>query len=303
MAFRITGGTGLLGRYFTKVLQEHGSDYTVLSRKPETQGVDPHRIQTDYSKASLETIFQENDVIVHLAGGRGPQQDISAYTEELQLAQNIFEAAQAKQCKKVIVASSISVYADPDTLPWHENSAADDVPKSLYGLNKKYIEALAEYYATRFGLDVVCLRFSHLFGANEKNNYMINYFMRLAYLGKPLTVMGASDVQREFLYAKDAAQAIWQASQHDTKSLVLNVKGSESLTNLEVAESINTAFNNRTPINRKDEDVSDFFTPSYMDGTRAEEEIAYSPYYQFSEALQEIYQEMELLDDELPEKY
>ncbi|UTB79757.1 NAD-dependent epimerase/dehydratase family protein [Staphylococcus carnosus] len=303
MAFRITGGTGLLGRYFTEVLQEHGSDYTVLSRKLGAQGVDSHRIQTDYSKTSLETIFQEDDVIVHLAGGRGPQQDISAYTEELQLAENIFEAAQAKKCKKVIVASSISIYADPDRLPWHENSAVEDVPKSLYGLNKKYIEALTEYYSVRFGLDIICLRFSHLFGANEKNNYMINYFMRLAYLGQPLTVMGASDVEREFLYAKDAAQAIWQASQHNAKSLVLNVKGSETLTNLEVAETINRVFDNQEPIKRKDEDVSDFFAPSYMDGTRAEEEIAYTPNYQFSEALQEIYQEMERLDDELPEKY
>ena len=303
MAFRITGGTGLLGRYFTELLEEHQEDYTILSRQAGHHDQQSQHLQTDYSQASLEMIFQEGDIIIHLAGGRGPKKEISAYTSELQLAQNIFNAAAAKKCKKVIVASSISVYSETETLPWQERDTVETIPKSLYGLNKRYIEMLAEYYTVHFGLDITCLRFSHLFGANEQNNYMINYFMRLAYLNQPLTVMGASNVKREFLYAKDAAQAIWQASQYETKALILNVKGSETLTNLEVAEQINRAFANQAPIERKDEDVKDFFAPSYMDGARAEATIAYAPQYAFGEALQEIYHEMELLDDEIPEKY
>lgn len=300
MAFRITGGTGLLGRYFTTLLEEKGEDYTVLSRQGNDEA---QRIQTDYSKGSLEMVFQEGDVIVHLAGNRGPTAEISTYTSELQMAQNIFEAAIAKKCRHVIVASSISVYADETTLPWKESDAKQDVPKSLYGLNKGYVETLAAYYRERKQLNTTCLRFSHLFGANEKNNYMINYFMRLACLGKSLTVMGESTVPREFLYAKDAAQAIWQTAVQPPSSLVLNVKGSEALTNLEAAQQINEAFHNPAGIERKDEDVPDFFTPSYMDGTKAQAEINFVPQYSFLQAQQEIYQEMERLSDELPEKY
>lgn len=303
MAFRITGGTGLLGRYFTDLLEEHHEDYTILSRQAAHFDQQSQHVQTDYSKASLEKIFQKGDIIVHLAGGRGPKKEISAYTSELQLAQNIFDAAVTKKCKKVIVASSISVYSETESLPWQESDTVEAIPKSLYGLNKRYIEMLAAYYTAHSALDITCLRFSHLFGAHEQNNYMINYFMRLAYLSKPLTVMGASNVKREFLYAKDAAQAIWQVSRQETKALILNVKGSETLTNLEVAEHINKAFANDVPIERKDEEVKDSFAPSYMDGTRAEADIAYTPQYAFGEALQEIYHEMELLDDEIPERY
>ncbi|WP_412518613.1 NAD-dependent epimerase/dehydratase family protein [Staphylococcus simulans] len=301
MAFRITGGTGLLGRYLTALLEDKAVDYTVLSRRQTIE--DAHQIQTDYSQAALEMIFQEGDVIVHLAGNRGPRKDISSYTEELKMAQHVFEAALECDCKQVIVASSISVYADTQTLPWTEADAVDTVPKSLYGLNKLYIEQLAAYYRKHYQLDVVCLRFSHLYGALEQNNYMINYFMRLALLGKPLTVMGESDVSREFLYAKDAATAIWQAAQHPDVSLIQNIKGSETLTNLEVAQHINQAFDNSAGIERQDEDVPDYFEPSYMDGTRAQEEIDFVPRYRFIDALQEIYQEMEGLRDELPEKY
>lgn len=301
MAFRITGGTGLLGRYLTALLEDKKIDYTVLSRRQNTE--DAHQVQTDYSEASLEMIFQEDDVIVHLAGNRGPRKDISSYTEELQMAQHVFEAALERKCKQVIVASSISVYDDTSALPWQEEDAVNQVPKSLYGLNKRYIEQLAAYYRKHFQLDIVCLRFSHLFGAHEKNNYMINYFMRLALLGKPLTVMGKSNVSREFLYAKDAASAIWQASKHPNAQLIQNIKGRETLTNLEVAQHINQVFGNPTDIQRQDEDVPDYFEPSYMDGKRAQTELDFVPHYQFIDALQEIYQEMEGLRDELPEKY
>lgn len=301
MAFKITGGTGLLGRYLTALLEGKAVDYTVLSRKRNPR--DAHQVQTDYSQTALEMIFQEDDVIIHLAGSRATKKDISNYTEEIQLAQRVFEAALERKCKQVIVASSISVYADTSTLPWHEEDTLSGVPKSLYGLNKQYIEQLAAYYRKHYQLNIVCLRFSHLFGAHEKNNYMINYFMRLALLGKPLSVIGKSDVSREFLYAKDAALAIWQATQHRDAQLIQNIKGSETLTNLEVAQYINQVFNNLTDIEREDEDVPDYFEPSYMDGTRAQKEIEFVPRYRFKTALQDIYREMEGQRDELPEKY
>lgn len=299
MTIRITGGTGLLGRYLTDLLDEKQMDYTVLTRHAADNA--SNYFQTDYSEGSLSMCFQESDVVVHLAGSRGPKKQISDYTSELEMVQNIFEAAISKKCKQVIIASSISVYADVDTLPWSEDDALTDVPKSLYGLNKKYIEQLASYYQAHSNLDITVLRFSHLFGANEENNYMINYFMRLAYLGKPLTVMGASNVKREFLYAKDAANAIILAIKYPSAS-ILNIKGSEALTNLEVAQAINHVFQNASQIERKDEEVLDFFTPSYMDGTRAEAEVHFVPETSFYEALKEIYQEMERRTD-VPEKY
>ncbi|MHD0396621.1 NAD-dependent epimerase/dehydratase family protein [Staphylococcus simulans] len=301
MAFRITGGTGLLGRYLTALLDEKAVDYTVLSRKPNAGDV--HHVQTDYRQAALASVFQEGDIIVHLAGQRGPKQAISSYTEELQMTQHVFEAALERKCKQVIVASSISVYADTSLLPWQEADTTHHIPNTLYGLNKRYIEQLAAYYQKHYALNIMCLRFSHLFGAHEKNNYMVNYFMRLALLGKPLTVLGESNVAREFLYAKDAALAIWQAAQHPDAHMIQNIKGSETLTNLEVAQHINQVFHNPTTIARQDEDVPDYFAPSYMEGTRAQTELAFVPRYCFKTALQDIYQEMEGQRDALPEKY
>lgn len=290
MKIVVTGASGLLGKYLIAQLEAENTEYIALTRNSIT---DSKQIHTDYSKESLQNVMQKGKVLIHLAGSRENHEFISAYQNEIDMLYNLLEIAKKFKYEKVIIASTISVYGHQDGLPWSETLPVE--PKSNYALNKVLIEQISALYNRQTNIDVSILRFSHMFGLNEKNNYMINLFMRKAFNQQELTVNGEAKVKREFLYAKDAALAITNIILNSGKSGIYNIKGSEVLNNMEVALKINHAFDNHklTHINKCQPDK---FHPSYMDGSLAEMEFNYKPMYSFEAAMHEIYGQMKGLD-------
>ena len=294
MTVIITGGTGLLGRYLEKELKKQNINYKILSRNPHR-----NQILCDYSFKMLNEILKDGDILVHLAGSRNPGNSLEDFEQEQNIFRSILNITNLYNYKKVILASSISVYSEEELLPWSEENATQ--PKSYYGLNKLLLENEGRIFSNKYKLNLISLRFSHLYGFNEKNNYMINYFLRLAFNKKKLTVTGMSNKKRELLYAKDAALAIIKVMENNLKDETLNIKGAEILSNIEIAEKINKVFNNNK-LEHVDKQIPDKFNSSFMDGHRALEWINYSPQYTFEEGLQEILLEMEGLNY-VPEKY
>lgn len=281
----VTGGTGFLGAYLLKELVRQGHEPVVLSTK--NRDFDYELRETDYSVESLEAVLADVDGVIHLAAKRGAQPRIEEFHEGEILTQNVLEAAKNCGIKHVVFASSISVYSDEDLLPWTEDQAA--TPISMYGIAKLSSEMIGEWYANRYGMKVKSLRMAHLFGALEKNNYMINIFIRKAYLNKPLEVKDSLS-KREFLYAKDAALAL-ATSLFKEGHGPFNIGSGEAFTNLEVAKKINEAFDNRQDI--EDKGVDESIPSSYFSGQKAKELLGFEHQYSFSEALEEIRREME----------
>ncbi len=286
----VTGATGLLGRYLISQLKAEEAEYIALSRKPN---IGSKIIQTDYSKESLEKVMRNGEILIHLAGSRVNHEYITTYQNEIDMLYNLLETAKKYNYEKVIIASSISVYGYQNRLPWSENRLVE--PNSNYALNKVLIEQISSLYNRQTDLEISILRFSHIFGINEKNNYMINLFMRKAFNRESLNVSGTANVKREFLYAKDAALAIMKVISSSGISGVYNIKGSEVLSNMEVAVKINKVFDNHLLIHTN-KLLPDKFHPSYMDGSQAEKNFNYKPTYSFEEAMYEIYEQMKGLD-------
>lgn len=294
MTVIITGGTGLLGRYLERELIKRNIKYKILSRTPRG-----NQILCDYSFRMLNELLKRGNILIHLAGSRIPGDSLKDFEQEQIILKNILKIANSYNYKKIILASSISVYSKEKLLPWREDQAAE--PKSYYGLNKLLLENEGRIFSNKYNLNIISLRFSHLYGFNEKNNYMINYFMRLAFNKKKLTVTGMSNKKREFLYAKDAALAIIKAMDSNLRNETLNIRGSEILSNIEIARKINKVFKN-DDLEHIDRQISDKFNDSFMDGYKAEKYINYFPRYTFEESLKEIFEEMKGLKG-VPEKY
>lgn len=291
----ITGATGLLGRYVKEVI---GQQYNlILLSRQENEDT----IYTDYSINSLKNIMNENNIstVVHLAGSRIQANSFLDYNNEQQMLSNIFEASNETDIKKIIVASSISVYSDVEKLPWKETQVHS--PKSFYGINKMTTEKVSELYGQKYNIEVINLRLSHLYGANEKNNYMINIFMRKAFKDFDIEIHNECMVKREFLYAKDAANAILCAINSEVSG-TFNIVGKEMMSNLEVAEKIILGMNSKSHIVRCNENIVDDILPSYMDGELALEKLKFKPKFTFIESINEIKIEMEKLEY-VPEIY
>lgn len=281
----VTGGTGFLGSYLLTELVKKGYKPIVLSTSK--RDFDYELRETDYSVASLEKALDDVDAVIHLAAKRGSQARIEEFHEGEILTQNVLEAANNCGIKYVSLASSISVYSDEDLLPWTEDQAAS--PISMYGIAKLSSEMIGEWYAKKFGMHVKSLRLAHLFGALEKNNYMINVFMRKAYLKQALSVKDSVG-KREFLYAKDAALA-FASSVFAPSHGAFNIGSGEAFTNLLVAEKINEAFANDKEILH--EGVDESIPSSYFLADKAKKHLGFTHQYSFSKALEEIKQEME----------
>lgn len=287
MKVAITGGTGLLGLALTKELDKLEIDYIILSR---TKSNDEKIFLTNYSKENLSYILSDCNAVVHLAASRGPNPQIKDFHTDEIITQNIYDVCVDIGIKNIIYASSISVYSDEAKLPWSEDQLP--TPISMYGISKLACEMIGNFYAEMYGLSIKNFRFAHLFGDNEKNNYMINLFMRKALNNKKLTLDTQSTAKREFLYVQDAAMAIIKGLRLPLLKGTFNIGSQNILTNNEVAKHINDIFQNRNNLKVLSPEKKDSSKSSYMSHVKARNILDFEDVFNFPDALEQIYLNM-----------
>ncbi|GAA0708688.1 SDR family oxidoreductase [Paraclostridium ghonii] len=294
MKVAILGGTGFLGKYLIEYLKKEQYIPIVFTRNELDENLCECR-KTDYSKGDLIEKLSDIKAVVHLAAKRGSQGLISEFHDNEVLTQNVYEVCSLVGISNIVYASSISVYSDKSCLPWSEKDIPN--PKLMYGVSKVACEHIGEIYSNKKGLYIKNLRFAHLYGFNEKNNYMINIFFRRAFNKETLAIDTKSYAKREFLYAKDAAKSIICALNKRKISGIFNIGSEEAHTNFEVATIINSIFKNEDNLIIKRPQEDEKIEPSYMKSIKAEYELGFKPDYTFKQAVEEIYLKMKELDN------
>jgi len=295
MRIAITGGTGLLGRYFIELLAQESTYLPViLSRQNCYLGSSVEMRTTYYSVSSLNEVLSDIDAVVHLAAQRGTATNLSYFEDNLHITQNIYDACVKTNIKNVVNASTIVVYSNNSSLPWDERDIPD--PQTFYGVSKICSEYIGNLYSREHGINVKNLRFPPIFGCVDDNNItrdrMISKFMRQAFNKEVLVLYSNQSAKREFIYAKDAALALLYAVNYEAKAGTFNIGNGEALTNQEVAEQINKAFENTGNIIVKDIEEKQIQS-SYMTSDKACMELGFEAKYSFYEAVKEIYREMQ----------
>ncbi|WP_455537643.1 NAD-dependent epimerase/dehydratase family protein [Terrisporobacter sp.] len=296
MKIAVLGGTGFLGGYVVDKLKKENNIPVVLTRREINETFEKCQYRmTDYTKEDLIDKLSDIDAVVHLAAKRASTGNISEFHDNETLTQNLYDACVELNIKNIVYASTISVYSDEACLPWNEDNLP--CPKLMYGVSKITCEYIGNIYSSKKGLNIKNLRFAHLYGFNEKNNYMINRFFRQAFNKQQLVIENKSISKREFLYAKDAAKAIYYALKKKDIAGTFNIGSGAALTNYEVANMINNNFNNKDNIIIKNPNVKENIEPSYMDSSKAKLELGFEADYAFEKAVGEIYELMKGLED------
>lgn len=281
MKIVVTGATGLIGRALMEQMENSSYDVIALSRT-RNEGVYK---KTDYSIESLENILKNTDVVVHLAAIRGnfKEPKYFNYSENEVLTENILNSMKNNQVKKIIFLSSISVYSDLKLLPWSEKQPVN--PVNFYGLSKYVCEQLCKLYE-KYGIKSTILRCAHVLGY-EKRGYMLDRFMDAAANQEKIFVFGKSIARREFIYVKDVARAIIWAIKNSDVSGVFNLGSKDILTNLDVANVINTVFDNINNLEYKEHE-KEGIVDSYMDSSKIYQ-AGFQNKYDFYRGIQDIY--------------
>ncbi|MEO0504990.1 MAG: NAD(P)-dependent oxidoreductase [Bacteroidota bacterium] len=156
----ITGGFGKIARYF---IQNHHHQYQIIAADIVVkEGVFPNVVQVEEAdlrdaKRCLE-LCEGVDTVVHFAGMVDPVSESDEILEvNIKTTQNIFKAAVAKNCHRLIFASSAQTIESYHTdIQVHKDMLVK--PKNLYGVSKCFGEALAAYYANNKAISAISLR-------------------------------------------------------------------------------------------------------------------------------------------------
>jgi len=155
---------------------------------------------------------------------------------------NILEAAKEFGVKRVVYASSSSVYGNSPSLPKVESMPVQ--PLSPYALSKYAGERYCQIYYKIFGLETVVLRYFNVFGPNQdptsQYSAVIPKFIKLMKENKPPIIYGDGTQSRDFTYVANVVEANFLAcNAHNSAGEVFNIACGKRYTLLQLVDTIN----------------------------------------------------------------
>lgn len=225
--FLVTGGAGFIGSHVCDALLAAGAqvrciDNLATGKESNIAHLRPRNdfrfIQADICNAAdLNAAVKGVDAVVHLAAlGSVPRSiEHPLESEQANLAGflQVLEAMRAEGVKRIVYASSSSVYGDSVQLPKREGT--EGAALSPYAVTKDMDEAYAALYVRLFGIEAIGLRFFNIFGERQdpEGAYAaaIPKFIRALLKGEAPVLNGDGLQTRDFTYVANAVKAVRSA--------------------------------------------------------------------------------------------
>lgn len=208
----VAGGSGFIGTNLVEKLEKNKKkDDTITSVDIRVAPfVDARKInQIMRFTRNADIVFDLANIPAHRLSMENPYRIIeNNYTSTLSIAEAV---KRSKQCKKIVFLSSFAVYGNFQP-PWDEDMIT--WATTPYGLGKMQCEELLLAYHKWYGLDVIIIRPSNVFGENEHLHQPLQVtpqWFQNAKEGIPLIVHG-SKTTRDFTYVQDIVQGTILAS-------------------------------------------------------------------------------------------
>lgn len=229
----VTGCAGFVGSHLTDALLARGDEVVGVDcfndnygRAQKLRNLDYQArnwdhfefIPIDLSLASLEEVTDSCDTVFHLAAEPGVRASwgtrFDRYVRNNIVAtQRLLEALRTRPEKRVVYASSSSVYGNAERFPTSEALVPE--PRSPYGASKLTAEHLCGLYASNYGTSTVSLRYFTVFGPRQRPDMAFHRFCAAALRGETMTVFGDGFQTRDFTYVDDIVAGTIAAAEAD----------------------------------------------------------------------------------------
>lgn len=231
----------------------------------------------------LEAIFRGSDAVFHQAAQAGVRSswgdEFSIYTDNNILAsQRLLEACRsdsvASTLKKVVYASSSSIYGDANCLPTAETVTPS--PLSPYGVSKLAAEHLMVLYSKEFGVPTASLRYFTVYGPRQRPDMAFHRFSKAGLLGEEITLYDDGEQSRDFTFIDDIVDANLSAAGYTGDELVFNIGGGSRVSINQVIGMLGEILGKDIKIQKFNRQLGDV-KHTGADISRAESELSYRP--------------------------
>lgn len=207
---------------------------------------------------------------------------------------NILEAAKEFGVKRVVYASSSSIYGDNEILPKTEDMPIN--PLSPYALSKYTGERYCQIFTKIYDLETVCLRYFNVFGPNQdptsQYSAVIPKFIRLMSQGKRPIIYGDGTQSRDFTYVSNIVAAnLLACTAEGMGGELFNIACGQSYTVLQLVDALNRILGTAIEPLFEEERPGDV-KHSLADISRAKEKLGFQVYTHFEQGLTELVDEI-----------
>lgn len=296
MSIAVTGGAGFIGsslcerlinlnqdiicidnfnNFYNPLIKENNIKNLINNKNFKLYKIDICDIK------SLGKIFAENkiELVIHLAAMAGVRPSIvnPLIYEKVNIegTLNILNCLKEYNIKKLIFASSSSVYGGNKKIPFSEDDKVDN-PISPYAATKKAGELICYTYHHLYDISVYCFRFFTVYGPRQRPEMAIFKFTKKIFNGQEISIYGDGSSSRDYTYIDDIINGIINSIQNIKGYEIINLGNSHPTTLKELIKIIEEASGKYAKIKFEEMKPGDVFT-TFADIKKAIKMINYNP--------------------------
>jgi UDP-glucuronate 4-epimerase len=287
----LTGGAGFIGSHLLERLLARGDTVTVVDDLNDYYDPALKRANLDAAKKIGRFTFVERDVrkglddllpcdlVLHFAaraGVRASLADPMLYHEvNVDATLLLLEAMKKKGVKRIVFASSSSVYGNSPNVPFREEESPL-APIAPYGSTKLIAEHYLRVYTQLYGLRATALRFFTAYGPRQRPDMAIRGFAERIRRGEEIPLFGDGSMERDFTYVDDIVAGVLGAASRDDAFEIYNLGESRTVKLSRVIELLEAALGKKARVKRLPEQPGDV-RRTFASVDKARKNLGYSP--------------------------
>jgi UDP-glucose 4-epimerase len=299
MRYLVTGGAGFIGSNLVGALLDQHHTVRVLDNfsTGKRENIAPYAGTIEVFEGDIvryhtvREAMEGVDVVLHQAAlpsvPRSVKDPLSSNEVNVTGTLNILYAAKEAKVRRVVYASSSSVYGDTPELPKHEGMIPN--PLSPYAVSKLAAETYCRVFARIYGLETVCLRYFNVFGPRQdphsQYSAVIPKFISAMLRGERPVVFGDGEQTRDFTFVENVVAANLKASTAAVEGgLTVNCACHDRISVNGLIDQINTILGTTIRAEYKERRQGDILH-SYAAIEKAAKMLGYNPVVDFSTGL------------------